>query len=849
MRFFILVWALVIYSLPGWSLHRVDTIMGLLSLEQKVEMLFVAPQTGQPKDRIKVGDSLYVNYEVFDTRPGIVDSLELPYPSEHTLLALRNKKLKHQLFNEKLQQYINNGYDGIIVPDTMKGVARIYIGDNDVVNHTFIKVIDFPCNLLSDLISNVSVNINPESLSMNSLSFFDQTELPALNLWQNKSEYGISFNDMLKCGVLFWDNRSYGCKQQVINAFKYGWLDETLLNKCIAWLLNYQAETDSLNNKTKIKADRLQNRYNAFKGSVSIYQKQALLPLKRLDTLTASVIDYRINTAKDFFNDASYYHPNIVLNDSKAEIQFILCDSDSILRSRFQNSRDISNSNKHQNVLVYAGQLSRKTIAHLDYFDAVVQMPEAMKLSWSLLAQAIYGGYSVDGISVAKEEWNKKKFYSTHSYKTRLGLTYNFIDVFNTDSINKIDSIVNNAIKNKAMPGAQLLVVKSGNIVLQKSYGYHTYNEKQKVKNTDLYDVASITKLAVTFPLVMQLYEKKVINLDATLRDYITGIDTTDKADITIRELLLHQSGLVSFIPFYNKALDRESLNKRSLYSRHHSSLYNIRVDTRLYQNKNAKFRKDVFSEKQTGFFKRQVSESMFMNESYIDSMYNYIYSSRLRTSKNYLYSDLGYYLLQKIIEQEENKSLDSLFYKQFADLLGAGTLRYKPLDRFDAERIAPTEDDLSFRCTLLDGYVHDQGAAMLGGVAAHAGLFANAGDLAKLGQMLLNEGQYGGIRFIKPNTIGEFTKTINHGNRRGLGVDKPELDPGENRHVSPIASQSSYGHTGFTGTILWLDPEHDLIYIFLSNRIYPHAYNKKLIEMNIRTKIHDVVYNTLVEN
>ena len=848
MRFFILTWVSAIYSLSAHGLNRADTIMSLLSLEQKVEMLFAVPQTDYSKDSVKVGNSLYVDYALFDTRPGASDTLALPYPSASTIAALHDKPLRKQLFKAALQQYIHDGYDGIVVPDSAVGLARIYIGNNGVEHNNFMRVIDFPCNLLNNLIANVPLGVKAESSPTETMSFFDQVDLPSLNIWQNKTGYGISFNDLLEHDVLFWENRSYGCRQQVLNAFRYGKLDEALLNKRITRLLNYQAEINRVKRDSNLTANRLRNRYDAYRSSISIYQKHNLLPFQRIDSLKTSITDYRKNTTQDFYTDAGYFSPGIKLNDCNADVQFILCDNENVLLTELTNDRTNACSKKQFKVLVYAGQLARKTMDKLGCFDAVVQMPEVMKLSWSMLAQAIYGGFGVDGISVFDEELNKQKLYALHSVKTRLGLKGNAIKGFETDSISKIDSIVNDAIKKKAMPGAQVLVVKAGNIILQKSYGFHTYDKKQELTNTDLFDVASITKLAVTFPLIMQLYENKVINLNAALSDYISGIDTTDKAVVTIRELLVHQSGLASFIPFYNKALDRESLNNRSLYSRHYSGLYNVRVDTHLYQNKNTKYRQDVFSDKQTGVFQRQITHNMFMNESYVDSMYNYIYTSKLSEEKNYRYSDLGYYLLQKIIEQEEKKSLDTLFYNRFANLLGADKLLYKPLNRFEKSQIAPTENDLSFRHTLLDGYVHDQGAAMLGGVAAHAGLFANAGDLAKMAQMLLNEGQYGGVRFVKANTIREFTKTVNHGNRRGLGVDKPELNPEESSHVSHRASLSSYGHTGFTGGMLWIDPEYDLIYIFLSNRIYPHAYNKKLIEMNVRTKIQDVVYNSFVK-
>jgi len=840
-----IIWA--IFVLPVSGLSRADTIMGRLSLEEKVDMLFVVPQGRMHKDSVKVGNTSYVDYAVFDTRPGDPNCSYLPLPSQQTVLSLRDQRLKKRLTNGALQYYIEKGYDGVVVPDISIGLSRIYIGNDAVEIDNYIQVMVFPCDLFNNLIANVDANADDRLYE--EASFFNHVKLPSLNIWQNKVDYGISFNDILDHDILFWDTNEVNCRQQLINAFKYGPLDEHILDKRIERLLNYEVQMTSQVEKEALMQTQIKDRYSAFKSSISIYQRSRMLPIRRVDTLSASITDRRRNVDDVFYNKASYYQPNIKQKNKAAYLQITLCDNEYALRYDLRRKRQPFTSKKHFNVLVYAGSLSKRMMEQLGVYDAVVIMPEKIKDSWSLLAQAIYGGIEVNGKHVFEEVLSKQKLYAVDASKNRLGFNPVIINQFYADSIAKIDSIVNDAIKQKATPGAQLLVVKSGDIVLQRSYGYHTYQKKQKVINSDLYDVASITKLAVTFPMVMQLYEEQVLNLDATLGNYLAEIDTTDKVNITIRELLLHQSGLASFIPFYNRALDRESLRKRSLYSRHYSRLYNIRVDTRLYQNRHAAFRTDVFSDKQTGAFQRRVTQSMFMNNTFVDSMYNYIYASRLSEEKKYRYSDLGYYLVQKIIEQEEKEDLETLYYTRFTDLMGASKMVYNPLQLYKPNQIVPTEDDQSFRKTLLDGYVHDQGAAMLGGVAAHAGLFANAGDLAKMGQMFLNEGQYGGIRFVNSKTIGKFTQTVNHGNRRGLGVDKPDENPERNNHVSHMASLSSYGHTGFTGTILWIDPEHDLIYIFLSNRIFPHAYNKKLIEMNVRTKIQDVVYNSVVKS
>ncbi|MCT4645658.1 MAG: beta-lactamase family protein, partial [Carboxylicivirga sp.] len=652
--------------------------------------------------------------------------------------------------------------------------------------------------------------------------------------------------ELLQRNVLFNNTEDLYGQLFLQDAIASNIVSDSLLNERVRKVLELQVySNDSIT--FPVAGDFGKLAYQAARASVSLYQRQSILPLKRLDTISVSITNLAGEQGQQFVDDAKEYQSTIRLSDSLASLQLVVCSSTDSLRAFVSQNRRQSNYSKMY-VLVTAGGINESIESYLGFFTAVLSMPHKIDQSWSMLAQSVYGGMAVNGRSMNHEKLTGKSLRNNDAGKIRLGLLNTSEHSIPADSIAEIESIIKEAIQQKAMPGCQLMLVHKGEVLIQKSYGHHTYKRKRKVRNSDLYDVASITKLAVTFPLVMQLYDEQRLDLDAPISDYISQLDTTDKADITIRELLLHQSGLISYIPFHTNYLDKESLRKRRLYSRHYSRLYNIRVDTRLYQNKNARFRKDAFSHKSYGDYKLQLTQDWFMNANYVDSMYNSIYASPLRSVKNYRYSDLGYYILQKIIEKEEKSSVDELFYKRFASLVGADRLRYKPLDYFPLDEIVPTEKDLAFRRELLHGYVHDQGAAMLGGVAAHAGLFANAGDLAKLAQMMLNEGTYGGQRFVNQKTIGYFTQHNQYGNRRGLGVDKPELEPGENSHVSLKASDASFGHTGFTGTMMWIDPEHELVYIFLSNRIHPNSYNKKLLEMNVRTRIQDVIYNSIID-
>ena len=836
MRVYLLGIILIAISTSAFGISRADTLLSQLTVEEKVAMLFVKIPDKEKADSVVLGNTRFDSFIARDIRKGFSDTLSLSFPDEETFRTISKISTVNNLLDDAFAVASLSGFNGIVAYDKLPNVSRLYMGHNAIRQQRYIRIIDFPCDLLDELLRPSFM----DSKRKNPLG-----DIPTFAMWKQSVTNQVCFNDLLEQDLLFWENVDSNCYEDMVQAVYAGRIDEDKLNERICKLLNHKVG-EGENIRPEFNRDhQLSHRYEAYKNSIAIYQKEVIFPVVRVDSLSIAIKDCSTEVGDEFVEIVNYYQPNASVNDSNSFVQMFLCDDAEQLVQVIAKIEAVTNEEKF-NALVFIGALDNKMYRQAaQVFDALLIMPQSINESPRLVAEAIYSGISVSGVSPIDSELNQLGFRSVNASKNRLAFN-SLTTCFSQDSIAKIDSIVFDAIKKKATPGAQLLVVKKGEVVLQKSYGYHTYKRKQKVNNNDLYDVASITKLAVTFPLVMQLYEEGQLDLDARLREYLPEIDTTDKADITIRELLLHQSGLISYIPFHYKALDRESLGNRSLYSRHYSWLYNIRVDTRLYQNKYARYRQDVFTQKSNGVYNRQLTSGMFMNEAFVDSMYAYIYASPLRSYKDYRYSDLGYYLLQRIIEKEENESLDSLYYSRISRLLGANNLVYKPLDNYSSKSIVPTENDLGFRKTLLDGYVHDQGAAMLGGVAAHAGLFANAGDLAKLGQMLINEGKYGGTQFVNPRTIGSFTKTVNHGNRRGMGVDKPEINPDENSHVSHRVSQASYGHTGFTGTILWIDPEHDIIYIFLSNRIHPRSYNKKLIELNVRTKIQDVIYNSL---
>lgn len=385
-----------------------------------------------------------------------------------------------------------------------------------------------------------------------------------------------------------------------------------------------------------------------------------------------------------------------------------------------------------------------------------------------------------------------------------------------SEILNKIDSIVYDGIERKAMPGCVVLAVKDGKVVLQKGYGYYTYEKDEPVTQSSVYDLASVTKILAGTLSIMKLYDEGKIDLKKKLIDYLPSVAGTDKENIIIEKLLLHEAGLIEFIPFYKETLDAGQKASEKYYT---------------------KFNKDCFSSR--------VANEMMIRCDMIDTFYKRILFSPKTKEDNYVYSDNDFIFIGKIIERASGMSLDEYTKQNFYIPMGLESIGFKPLDRISYDRIVPTEKEKTFRNQVIRGYVHDPGAAILGGIAGHAGLFSDAYDVASLMQMLLNGGSWGGIQFLKKSTIEKFTSYQSKTSRRGLGFDKPEKDNTTRHEPYPAlqCSPGTFGHTGFTGTCTWADPEKNIIFVFLSNRIYPED-NGVFKSLNIRKKIFECIYN-----
>lgn len=432
----------------------------------------------------------------------------------------------------------------------------------------------------------------------------------------------------------------------------------------------------------------------------------------------------------------------------------------------------------------------------------------------SAAAQIVFGGLSATARLPVKSGTYPAMSGITKVGGTRLKYLNPMYLGINPDKFKGVDKLALETIKMGATPGCQILVVYKDAVIYDKAFGQQTY-KGIPVQTTDLYDIASITKITATAPILMHMSELGKFDVTKRLSDYLPDLKG-NKRNLVIKDILAHQSGLPAWIPFYKKTLDENKQPNSKIYSKDSSAQFSMKV-----------------------------ASNMYMDNSYIDTIYKDIQDADLQEAR-YRYSDLGYYYMKKIIEKQFEKPLevvvDSLIWKR----LGGTRTMYNPLKHdISLKEIVPTEEDKFFRMQQIHGYVHDQGAAMMGGVAGHAGIFSNANDLAKYFQMLLNKGFYGGVQFFQPQLVEKFTTKVASNNRRALAFDKPVMTGGEGPTCDCV-SADSFGHTGFTGTIAWADPKNDLIFIFLSNRTYPDAENRLLINQNIRPRLQQIITDAI---
>lgn len=599
--------------------------------------------------------------------------------------------------------------------------------------------------------------------------------------------------------------------------------------------------------------------------------KNNLLPFKRLDTLKMVSIAFGVTLDSAFQKSLNLY-TTVKQHHIKSSFRFnmdsVLCmiqDHDMVIASLHSNDiRAATNYGIEDDLItlidslatiknvvlnVFANPYILNRFKNLNQFRSIIVSYENSSIIQDLTAQMMFGALGTHAkLPVSVGNWYALLSGLDIQGINRLKYSIPLEAGMNREVLKQIDDTIAFAIACQAMPGCQVLIVRNGIVIMNKAYGSHEYNGTIKVKTTDIYDLASITKVGATTPVIMKLYDENVIDIKEKLSSYLPYLKKTDKKKITIEDIMLHQARLQAWIPFYY-ALLQPVFHWQQLFSDSLSNTNPFRIGSKQYMNRYTKYARNNIFSSGSSLHSLQVADNLFIGVNWCDSIYLAIAKSPLRGKKEYLYSDLGFYLFRFMIDSITGTSLDKNADMAFYRKLGADRLCFNPLNRYDVSEIVPTEEDQYFRKQIIQGYVHDPGAAMMGGVSGHAGLFSNANDLAKLFQMYLNEGTYAGERYINSETIELFTKgsTGVKDNRRGLGFDKPEPDTSKSGPSCRDASPLSYGHSGFTGTLVWNDPEYNLIYIFLSNRIFPDADNNKLVEMNIRTNVQQVVYDAII--
>ncbi len=459
-----------------------------------------------------------------------------------------------------------------------------------------------------------------------------------------------------------------------------------------------------------------------------------------------------------------------------------------------------------------------------DNIDCVVQAYDEDELTEDLTAQALFGVFGFKGrLPVTASLRSQFSDGLTTNSLFRLG--YDTPESVGLNSVvleHGIDSLAKAAIRLKATPGCVVLVAKDGKVVFNKAYGHQTYSKRKKLTTASIFDLASVTKIAATTLSVMKLQNEGKLNIYQPISRYLPDLKGTNKASMTIQDIMAHRAGLRPWIPFYEETLTEPKGRRK------------------------AKPSSDFYSKTKSSDYSIPVTDKLFMLTTHRDTIWKRIIESELRTKRNYRYSDLGFYMLGNLVHRLSGQTLDDYATNNFYKPLGLHATTFKPWENYSTSSIVPSEEDKYFRGQKVQGYVHDMGAAMLGGVAGHAGLFGTTNDIAILMQLLLNDGYYGGEQYFSPSTVRTFCTRHPVCTRRGIGFDMKELEATRSQNMCAEAPSSTFGHLGFTGTVTWADPENDIIYVFLSNRTYPSMNNYKLNKEDIRPNMQRVIYEAL---
>lgn len=712
-----------------------------------------------------------------------------------------------------------------------------------MVGHLNVPSLELRENYPSSLSYNVVTNVLQKDLGFDGLIFTDALNMKGVSNFKRPGDVDLEAflagNDIL----LFAENVPLAI-EKICQAYENGFIPEERLALSVKKILHYKYKA-GLNKYKPIITENLYNdinpkendalQYQLFENATTVLKnKDEILPIKSLANNKIAYVKLGDDDGSSFITTLNKYTeisevsaPTVdSLNLKLKEFTTVIVGfhkSDKAWRNHDLTQTELfwlQEIAKNNNVIldVFAKPYSLLPISSFDDIEGLIVSYQNSNISQEVAAELIFGAIDAKGKLPVSINDNFKVNDGLSTQKlNRLGFTAPENVGMSSAKLSQIDVLAQKAISGKMAPGIQVLVARKGKVIYQKSFGYYTYDTTEKVTDATVYDVASLTKILSTLPNVMQQYDQQKINMETTLGTMLPIFNNSDKQDIRFKELLSHYAGLIAWIPFYKETIDKAGIPLERYY------------------------RKTADEQ-----FSKQVADSLYIRNDYHDTIMKMIVDSKLSLKKEYKYSDFTFMILKDYLERTTAKKIDVLSFENFYKPLGANNTMYNPLQKMEKSAIPPTEVDTYFRHQTIQGYVHDMAAAMEGGIAGHAGIFSNAMDVAKIMQMYLQKGNYGNHQYFSEKTFNDFNTCYfcQEGNRRGVGFDKPQL--GTEGPTCGCASMTSFGHTGFTGTMAWADPENEIVYIFLSNRTFPNDPKNMLSKENIREDIQKVIYEAI---
>tara|TARA_R110002051_G_scaffold303610_1_gene372579 strand:- start:34174 stop:37083 length:2910 start_codon:yes stop_codon:yes gene_type:complete len=715
-----------------------------------------------------------------------------------------------------------------------------------MVAHLEVPALELQKELPSSISEQIISGLLKEELGYKGLIFTDALNMKGVSTKGKEGSVELAAfmagNDML-----LMPENIVNAKEKLTKAYEKGRLSEQRLAYSVKKILfaKYKA---GLNNYKPIEVNGLYEDLNSLEDDI-IYEEAIenaitivkndldLLAIKNLDNKKIAYVKFGDDSNEAFVNGLKKYtNVTIVEADDINTLKIKLKEYNLVIVGHHKSNespwksykftstelnwlQEIGNERTSNLILcVFAKPYALADIKSFENVDALVMAYQNSAIAQEKTAEVLFGAVGASGklpVS-AHSDFPVNTGQKTMSL-SRLGYSIPERVGLSSKGLAKIDRMVNGGLDSLMFPGAQILVARKGKVVYQKGFGKPTYDSKEKITNDYIYDLASLTKILATLPMVMKMEEEGAIGLNNTFEELVPNYSNTEIKNVTVLKALSHYGRLPAWIPFYISTLDE-----------------NKKPSGEFYRNA------------QLPGFSTKVYDNLYLADAYQDSIYNRIGRQDLKSNR-YRYSDVPYYVMKKVIEENYKQSLDVLSDNFLYRRLGANHTAYNPLEKYDKNMIVPSEEDDYYRYGTVQGYVHDMGAAMQAGVGGHAGLFSNSNDIAKIMQMYLQEGYYGGTKFFDSRTVKKFNTCYFCENnvRRGVGFDKPQLE-----HSGPTCgcvSRKSFGHSGFTGTYTWADPEEEIVYVFLSNRTYPSASNTLLVKSGLRTRIQQVIYDSIL--